>query len=72
MHEFNVISKVDFFHVPSRERVEKYLTKKVMAPTSEDACEVLAQNVDYLKVDATSFGLLILGVQVLGAVLARV
>jgi hypothetical protein len=68
MNEYEVFSKVDFFYVPSRELVAKCLQKRVKACTSQDACEVLVNNVNYLRDDAAHLGLLIMGVKILGAI----
>jgi hypothetical protein len=67
MKEYKVFSKVDFYHVPSQEYIEKCITKRVRARNSQDACDLLTRNMNYLRVHAANLGLLIMGVEILGA-----
>lgn len=69
MKEYEVFSKVDFYHVPSQEHIEKCLTKRVIARNSQDACDLLTRNMNYLRSHATNLGLLIMGIEIIGATL---
>jgi hypothetical protein len=70
MNEYEVFSKVEFFHIASQKQIEKFLAKRIKARTSQDACDVLTRNLQYLRTHAESVGLIILGVEILGAIVS--